>query len=276
MLYDNLSKSTKQYCDRRAEFIKGDIRDSKLLKKSLKGINGVIHMAGSTAVDESVKQPLFYLDNNIAGSVTLFEAMKEAGVKKVVFSSSCTVYGFPDNLPIREDAQIQATSPYGATKASIESFLTYYNYLYGFDVIILRYFNPYGIWESHNPETHAIPKFIKAALSKEPLPLYWKGQQVRDFIYIEDLAKAHIAPLKLEGFHIFNVGTEKGTKVIDIVNIISDILGYKLKIKDLGERSGDIPANFASSAKLQKATGWKAKVSLKEGLRRTIEWFKNN
>lgn len=276
LLYDNLSKSTKKYCDKRAVFIQGDIKDAKLLKKSLSGVDAVIHMAGSTAVDESVERPLFYVDNNITGSVTLFEAMKDTGVKKVVFSSSCTVYGFPDKLPLHEDAKIQSTSPYGATKISIESFLTYYNYLYKFDVVILRYFNPYGIWESHNPETHAIPKFIKAALRHKPLPLYWKGEQIRDFIYIEDLARAHIAPLKLGGFHVFNVGSERGTRVVDVVSIISDIVGFELEVQDLGERAGDIPANYASSDKLNKATGWGAEVSLEEGLKRTVEWFKNS
>lgn len=274
LLYDNLSKSTKEFVDKRAKFIFGDIRDKKLLTKSLEEVEAVIHLAAFAEVEESVKNPLLYVDNNISGSVVLLEAMKDAGVKKIIFSSSCTVYGYPKKLPLDEDAQIRPISQYGVTKVAMESFLSAYHYLYGFDVVILRYFNPYGVRESHSPETHAIPKFIKAALSKKPLPLYWNGQQTRDFIYIEDLASAHIAPLILTGFNIFNVGTESGTKVIDVVNVLSDILGYRLEIKDLGERAGDIPATYASSQKLERATGWKAKVSLEEGLRRTVGWFK--
>lgn len=273
VIYDNLSKSTKQFLDKRATFIKGDIRDAKWLKKSLKGISAVIHMASSTEVAESVSNPLLFVDNNINGSVVLLEAMKTAGVSKIIFSSSATVYGFPEKLPLKEDAQVLAVNPYGASKVAVESFLASYNFVHGFDVVILRYFNPYGPWENHNPETHAIPNFIKSGLEYKSVPLYWGGLQVRDFIFVEDLASAHIAPLDLKGFHIFNVGTEKGTKVRDVVQMISDILGYRVKVRDLGKRPGDVPANYASSSKFTKATGWKAKTDLREGLTRTVEWF---
>jgi len=126
------------------------------------------------------------------------------------------------------------------------------------------------------PITHAIPNFIKATLAKKPIPLYWKGEQIRDFIYIDDLARAHIDVLKLSGFNIFNIGTEKGIKVKDIVEEIFKIVGFRVPIADLGKRPGDVPANYASSAKLKKAVGWKAKVSLPEGLKRTIEYYKQN
>lgn len=254
--------------------IEGDVRDSKALLKALNGIEAVIHMASFISVEESVKDPLKYIDNNVLGIASLLEAMRGSGVKKIVFSSSATVYGEPGSLPILENAPLSAANPYAASKIAMEALCESFNKTDGFDVTILRYFNPYGPGENHEPETHAIPNFIKAGIKKEAVPLYWKGGQVRDFIYVEDLAAAHLAVLKLEGYNVFNVGTETGTKVIDVINILSEILGYTLEIRDLGERKGDVMANYASSAKLKKATGWQAKVSLKEGLEKTVGWFK--
>jgi nucleoside-diphosphate-sugar epimerase len=231
-------------------------------------------MASFIAVEESVKDPLKYFENNVMGTAVLLEAMRGSGVKKIVFSSSATVYGEPKSLPIMEDAPLSAANPYAASKIAMEAMCQSFNKTDGFDVTILRYFNPYGPGENHDPETHAIPNFIKAGIKQEAVPLYWKGQQVRDFIYVEDLAAAHIAVLNLTGYNVFNVGSDSGTKIIDVINILSDIFGYTLKIEDLGERKGDVPANYASSAKLKKATGWIAKVPLDQGLRKTVDWFK--
>lgn len=273
--------------------IEGDVKDTELLKKSLIGVDAVIHMASFISVEESVKNPLKYMDNNVLGTASLLAAMREAGVKKIVFSSSATVYGEPKSLPILEDAPLSAANPYAASKIAMEALCESFYMTDGFDVTILRYFNPYGPGENHIPETHAIPNFIRAGLSQGPesfiekdseqrktnnekrlIPLYWKGEQVRDFIYVEDLASAHISVLELSGYNIFNVGTENGVKIIDVINKLSDILEYDLDIEDLGKRAGDVMANYASSAKLKEATGWEAKVGLEEGLTRTVEWFK--
>jgi UDP-glucose 4-epimerase len=143
------------------------------------------------------------------------------------------------------------------------------------DAIILRYFNPYGPNEMHEPETHAIPNFIGAMLADAPIPLYWKGEQVRDFIYVEDLARAHVAVLDQKGLGYFNVGSEKGVKVKDVLQAVTDIVGYPLLIDDRGERPGDVPATYATSEKLRRATGWRTDVDLEEGLRRTIAFFQS-
>ncbi len=261
--------------DRRLTTIEGDINDAKKLQESLQGVDAVIHMASFTSVEESVKSPLKYMQNNVLGAATLLEAMRISGVKKIIFSSSATVYGTPKTLPITEDQPISAANPYGASKIAVEALCESFAKTDDFDVIILRYFNPYGPGEKHLPETHAIPNFIKAALEKKPIPLYWKGEQVRDFIYVEDLAAAHIAVLPLSGYQVFNVGTKAGTKIIDVVSELSDIFGYNLEIDDKGDRPGDVMATYASSEKLNQATGWEAKVSLKEGLSKTIDFFKN-
>ena len=268
----------------RMTLVKGNVRDSELLKKSLAGVDAVIHMASYISVEESVENPLKYMENNVLGTASLLTAMREAGVKKIVFSSSATVYGEPKSLPITEDFPLSAANPYAASKIAMEAIAESFARTDGFDVTVLRYFNPYGPGEKHNPETHAIPNFIKAGLEKQPVPLYWKGQQVRDFIYVEDLAEAHIKVLGDWGnlgdmgekgkYKVFNVGAEKGVKIIDVINELSDIFGYNLEIEDLGERPGDVMANYASSAKLKEATGWEARTGLEQGLRKTVEWFK--
>ena len=275
VVLDNLSASQKDTVDKRAQLIIGDIKDPVQSRKALKGADAVIHMAGLIIVPESVKDPIKYCENNVIGTVSFLESMRKEGVKKIIFSSSACVYGNPQKLPIKEDAPVNPDNPYGASKASIEAFLQSYHAVFGFDVVILRYFNPYGPGEMHNPETHAIPNFIKATLAKKTLPLYWKGEQIRDFIYIEDLARAHVDVLPLPGFEIFNIGCEKGIKVKDVVDEIFKIAGFEVPIDDLGKRAGDVPANFASSEKLRKAVGWKAKVDLREGLLKTIEFYKS-
>lgn len=272
---DNLSKGYRELVPADARFIEGDLRDEEHLQGWLRGHDAVIHMAAYIEVGRSVEEPLVFADNNIMNSVRLLDAMHKAGVGKVVFSSSATVYGTPQNLPIREDDPLGVQSnPYGASKVATEAFVATYNSLYGMDAIILRYFNPYGPNEMHEPETHAVPNFITAALAKRPIPLYWGGEQVRDFIYVEDLARAHTAVLDQTGLQYFNVGSETGTKILDVIGDITDILEYHVEIEDLGARAGDVPANYAWSQKLMAATGWRPQVELHEGLERTIEWFR--
>lgn len=275
-IVDNLSKASEEYVDKRAEFFKIDLLNQEELEKILPGHDTVIHMASYIEVSESVKKPVLFAENNILGTVKLLEAMRNTNVKRIVFSSSACVYGTPTKTPITEtDPLGEQENPYGLTKVSMEQFCILYHNLFNFDVTILRYFNPYGPGELHNPETHAIPNFIKAALEKRAIPLFWKGEQVRDFIYIEDLAQAHTLPLSQKGLHIYNIGTENGAKVIDVVNMIFDIIGYTVEIEDKGERKGDVKELVASAEKLKIELDWKAKTDLYEGLKKTIAFFRS-
>ena len=274
-VFDNLSKGFRELVPEGVRFIEGDLRDERL-PEWLRGHDAVIHMAAFIEVGRSVEQPVLFAENNIVNGVRLLEAMHGADVGKIVFSSSATVYGVPQRLPIREEDPLGAqNNPYGATKVSMEAFVATYNQLYGMDALILRYFNPYGPNELHDPETHAIPNFIKAVLAKQPIPLYWNGEIVRDYFYVEDLARAHTAVLGLSGLQYFNVGSETGAKTIDVLREIMDIAGYEVPVEDLGDRPGDVPASYASSAKLMSATGWRARVGLREGLERTVDWFRS-
>jgi UDP-glucose 4-epimerase len=235
----------------------------------------VIHLAALVPVPVSVERPVEFAENNVVNTVRLLEAMHQTGVGRIVFSSSATVYGLPKRLPLEEDDPLGVQSnPYGASKVSAEAFVAAYQRLYDFDATILRYFNPYGPNELCEPETHLIPNVVKAALADEPVPIFWKGEQVRDYIYVEDLARAHAAVLEQTGLSYFNVGSERGIKVKDVLDGVSRILGATLKIDDLGERPGDVPELYASSRRLREATGWQAEVDLEEGLRRTIEYYR--
>ena len=275
VVYDNLSRGFKKLVDPRVTFIKGSLAEKTKLVGALKGVDAVIHMAAFIVVPESVEKPELYWENNVLGTKILLEAVRKAGVEKIIFSSSATVYGEPDKLPLTEDAPVKkAANPYGQTKIEMEKLIKKAYDSHGLSAVILRYFNPYGPNELHKPETHAVPNFIKAALNHQPIPLHWRGEQIRDFIYVEDLASAHIAPVDLEGFHIFNVGTGRGTKVIDIVKKTFNVIGYEVPIRDLGEREGDVPTNYTATKKIEKELGWKAKTPLKEGLEKTIRFFK--
>src|SRR3989344_6031567 len=272
---DNLSKGHRDSIDSRVNFHQVSLEDQESLKKILPNHDAVIHMASFIEVGESVKKPVEFAENNIVGTVKLLQAMKNAGVKKIIFSSSACVYGKPNKLPIVEDDPLgMQENPYGITKVTMEDFCRLYHTLFGFDVTLLRYFNPYGPGELHTPETHAIPNFVKAVLNKQPIPLFWKGEQIRDFIYIDDLAEAHVLALTLTGLHIYNVGTQTGVKVADVVKKIFELVDYEVPIDDKGERKGDVPALVASSQKIQQELGWSAKVNLDEGLQKTIEFFK--
>lgn len=273
---DNLSTGHREALPGGVAFIEGDAGDEARLPGWLQGHDVVIHLAALVPVTPSVSRPVAYAQNNIVNTVRLLEAMRDANVRRIVFSSSATVYGTPEKLPITEDDPVRSQSnPYGATKVAAEAFMAVYHNLHGFDVTVLRYFNPYGPNELCEPETHAVPNFVKAALANRPIPVYWQGTQVRDFIYVEDLAKAHVAVLPLGGLNYFNVGTGTGVSINEVLDAIRGILGRPLLIDDLGQRPGDVPAYYASAAKLTAATGWKSEVGLVEGLRRTVAYYQD-
>ncbi len=272
---DNLARGRRELVPEAASFVDVDLSDEDATTEALRGHDAVIHLAGFLEVAVSVERPVLFAENNVVNSVRLLEAMRRADVGKIVFSSSATVYGVPKRLPLREDDELgMQANPYGATKVAVETFLGVYHQLYDFDCVLLRYFNPYGPNELCDPETHAVPNIIRAVLERRPIPVYWKGEQVRDYIYVEDLARAHIAPLEVGGFEVFNVGTEVGTKVNDIIQTVFRVAGYEVPIDDLGERQGDIEASYASSEKLRTQLGWQPQVDLEEGLRRTMEHYR--
>ncbi|EKF73279.1 UDP-galactose 4-epimerase [Alcanivorax hongdengensis A-11-3] len=292
VVLDNLSNSSRESLNRverltgkSLEFIEGDIRDSGCLKQLFNehDISSVIHFAGLKAVGESVAQPLRYYDCNVTGTLRLLEAMDNAGVRTMVFSSSATVYGDPASVPIREDFPLSATNPYGATKLHIEDML---RDLYQSDdswrLALLRYFNPAGAHESgeigEDPNgipNNLMPFIAQVAVGKrEKLNVFGgdyptkDGTGVRDYIHVMDLAEGHLAAMEaLEskgGLVTTNLGTGRGYSVLEMVNAFSAASGRVVAHSIVERRPGDVASCYADPAFAQQVLGWKAKRGIED------------
>lgn len=276
VVYDDLSYGHKQALPKQASFVKGSLLDKEKLLHALQEgkIDAVIHFAGLIAVGESVKEPLKYISNNVIGGVVLLDCMRECAVNKIIFSSSAAVYGDPKTVPIREDADLCPTSPYGETKLIFEKFLRMCDQAYGMRSICLRYFNAAGadinndLGEDHDPETHLIPLILKVALGqRDKIDIFGTnydtpdGTCVRDYVHIKDLAAAHVLALKkLEkgaGSNIYNLGSSKGYSVKEVIDACGKITGKNIKAEESPRRAGDPPRLVASSEKIRRELGFK-------------------
>ena len=250
-----------------------DIRFYEELSAVMKGKDAVIHMAGLISVTESVEKPMEYFKTNVLGSLNVLEAMRECNVKTIVFSSSACVYGEPKEVPIAESAKINPVNPYGAYKAMVETLIKVYNKTYDINATCLRYFNAYGPGENHNPETHVIPTFIKQIIKNEPLTITGELSQVRDYIYVEDLAEAHVSVLNLSGFNVFNVGSGTGASLRNLIYTLELVTGKKLKVRYLPSRPGDVKHIYADTEEIKNKLGWEQKTTLMFGLKKTLRYF---
>ena len=290
VIVDNLSNSKKDVIDRIKEITKKDVKfyeldvcDKNELTKVFKEnkIDAVIHFAGFKAVGESCEKPLMYYRNNIDSSLSLLEVMNEFNVKKIAFSSSATVYGKPEALPIKETSKLYTTNPYGSTKLMIENILRdLYKSDNDWSIAILRYFNPIGAHNSgligENPNgipNNLMPYIIKVANKElECLGIFGDdydthdGTGVRDYIHVVDLAKGHIAAinkiLKDKGCDAYNLGTGTGYSVLDIVNTFNKVNNIDVPYKIKERRSGDIDACYADPTYAKEKLNWEAKLTL--------------
>ena len=296
---DNLSNSSPESLKRvqkltgkRLDFLKGDIRDRHFLDEIffIYNIEAVIHFAGLKAVGESCKKPVEYYDNNIAGTLVLLDCMKKAGVKKIIFSSSATVYGEPEKLPLTEDCRLAAINPYGATKLFIERILAdVYEADKEWSVTLLRYFNPVGAHASGQigEDPRGIPNNLMPYIAqvacgrREKLSVYGgdyptpDGTGVRDYIHVVDLAKGHLAALDgygASGVHICNLGTGRGYSVLDVLHAYERACGKKLPYEIVERRAGDSAACYASAEKAFKDLGWRAELGIDEMCLSSWKW----
>ncbi len=252
-----------------------DTRDKDKLVELLKKekIEAVIHFAAYIAVGESTQRPELYFSNNVSGSVSLFEAMLEADVKRLVFSSTAAAYGIPKRVPILENEAIDPINPYGESKVMVETILDWLDRYRKFRSIRLRYFNACGaapeagLGERHEPETHLIPLIFRAVQTGKPVTLFGTdyatpdGTCIRDYIHVTDLAEAHIKAVEwlINGgaSDVFNVGTGSGHSVKEVVAAVERVTGKKVPFTFGPRREGDPPSLVADSSKLQKTLGWK-------------------
>ncbi len=303
VIIDNLSNSTIDVLDKitsitnlKPEYHNIDLRDKRVVKAFFASntIDGVIHFAASKAVGESVQIPLEYYENNISSLVYVLQELTANNINNFIFSSSCTVYGQADELPITENAPIKpAESPYGNTKQIGEEIIKDTTKISNLKAIALRYFNPIGAHESAKigelpigvPQ-NLIPFVTQTAAGiREELSVYGNdyptpdGTAVRDYIHVVDLAKAHIIALKrlLENknkvaFEVFNLGTGKGNSVLEVIQTFEKVSGKKLNYKFVDRREGDIVSAYADTTIANKELGWKAELSLDEALLSAWKW----
>lgn len=252
-----------------------DLRDTAEITSILKeeGCQAVIHFAAYISVGESTKAPELYFANNVGGSSSLFEAMQQAGVNKLVFSSTAAAYGNPQRVPITEDQPIAPINPYGDSKVMVERMIELLDRYRGFRSIRLRYFNACGaepeagLGERHDPETHLIPLVLRAVLTGEPVTVFGEdydtpdGTCIRDYIHVSDLAEAHIKAVEhlLNGAPgaVFNVGTGLGHSVREVLSAVEKATGRKAPYVSGPRREGDPPRLVADSQKLQRTLAWK-------------------
>ncbi len=304
VVYDNLSNASAESIRRveritgkKVVFVEGDIRDKAALDTVFCNhtIDAVIHFAGLKAVGESVEVPLRYYDNNVCGTVRLCETMAKHGCKAIVFSSSATVYGDPERLPIEEDAPLRATNPYGRTKLFIEEILRdVWRSDREWKIFLLRYFNPVGAHESgeigEDPNgipNNLMPYIAQTAIGKRPyLSVFGNdydtpdGTGVRDYIHVMDLAWGHIKALEhlgdIDEVTPVNLGTGKGYSVLEMVKAFEKASGKKVPYKFAPRRSGDVAACYADASFAEKLLGWKAKRGIDEMCADTWRWQRKN
>lgn len=271
---DALVTGHRNAVDPKAKFIQGSILDKFLLTKIMEAekIEAVMHFAAYSLVPESVKKPLKYYDNNVAGMISLLEAMQAAGVKYLIFSSSAATYGIPKRLPITEDTPLAPINPYGETKMMMEMMMHWADQADGIKSIALRYFNVAGasldasIGEDHHPETHLIPNIIKAALSSSKFTIFGNdydtpdGTNVRDYVHVVDLVDAHWLALqhlvKTNQSDVFNLGSAHGFSNLQILQAAMRVTGKKIPYTIGPRRGGDPDSLVADSTKARKVLGW--------------------
>lgn len=280
-VFDNLSEGHRRAIDPRARFIQGDLADRKQIEAALSSArpDAVMHFAASALVAESMQDPSKYFRNNISNGLNLLDGMVAAQVNRIVFSSTCAIFGPPEHVPINETAPARPINPYGESKLAFEKILRWYDQIHGLKFVSLRYFNAAGasgkFGEDHRLETHLIPNVLKVALGqKAHIEIFGAdyetpdGTCIRDYIHIVDLARAHILALGAAGSEFYNLGTGGGSSVREVIAACRKITGRNIDTIEKPRRAGDPPRLIASSEKIKTELGWQPKF---QSLDRIIE-----
>jgi UDP-arabinose 4-epimerase len=289
LIYDNLSTGF-EFLAKGFELIVGDVHDRDKLLQALKRCDAVMYFAANHYVGESMVNPRKYYRNNVEGGLSLLNSIVDAGKQFVIFSSTCSVYGAPEKMPITEDYPRVPVNPYGVSKVFFEQALESYGLAYGVRYATLRYFNAAGadengeIGECHDPEPHLIPLTLRAAAGFAPeLQVYGTdyptpdGTCIRDYINVVDLAEAHVMALQhlMAGNPSFyvNLGTGRGSSVMEVISTVESVTGKKVPRKIVPRRPGDPPALVADPTKAQQLLKWKAKRSLRDNVETAWKWM---
>ena len=266
---DNLNpqQSDLQICE-------GDIRDPSSLPQALDSIDGVFHLAASVGNKKSIEDPRFDANSNVLGMVNLLEAMRTAGIRDLVYSSSAGIFGEPQYQPVDEQHPCHPMSPYGATKLCAENLALAYSYLHDFRVVSLRYFNVYGVNQHYDAYGNVIPIFVEKAINGSSLTVYGDGGQTRDFVHVDDVTHSNI--LAMENRQVsgpINIGTGSPIEINSLAEMVSRLSRQKLEISHVGERDGDVRHCTASVEKMRALLGFSATPISMEKLSNYYDWY---
>jgi UDP-glucose 4-epimerase len=269
-IFDNVSEGHRGAVDARATFLEGDLADRQAIESALsrERADAVMHFAGSALVGESMQNPSKYFRNNVGNGLNLLDAMMASKTNRLVFSSTCAIFGPPERVPIDESLPKRPINPYGESKLAFEKILRWYDAIHGLKFVSLRYFNAAGasarFGEDHRTETHLIPNVLKVALGQKPqVEVYGTdydtpdGTCIRDYIHILDVARAHILALKSSKSEYYNLGTGGGSSVRQVIEAARKVTGKKIEVAEKPRRPGDPPRLIAASEKIKSELGWK-------------------
>lgn len=275
-IVDDLSTGHRDLIPDGARFIQGSLEDEGTIHQALEDAGAVLHFAASSIIARSFSDPMEYVRNNVVNGTRLLEAMRRAEIRHFVFSSSAAVYGEPAHIPVKEQEAKHPLQVYGATKLAFEQVLEAYYHAFGMNSVCLRYFNAYGPGDWQQPVTRAVPRWIQAALTQRPIKMFWKGEQCRDYVFVDDIAQAHLDVLGLDGFSTFNIGSGSGILMRDLALTLQEIVGTKLVIEDAGERPGDPMQLVADIGLIREVVGWEPRTTLRTGLQQAVEFYENS
>ncbi len=259
---------------KKINFIKGSVTNNKLLQKTFRDVDYVFHQAAIASVTKSIEDPIKTNNVNVNGTLNVLIAAKDNDVQKVIFASSCSVYGDSPELPKNEDMMPYPISPYSVNKLVSEYYCKVFTEVYGLKTVALRYFNVYGPRQSPKGDYAAvISKFIFKALKNNPLIIYGNGKQTRDFVYINDIVDANIIAAESKENGVFNIGTGVQVSIYQLAKLIMSIIGKNLKLVYKKSRIGDIKCSYADISKAKKKFGYRPKFTLNRGLEKTIKYF---
>lgn len=274
---ENVAELTERFDGSRLEILEGDIRDASRVGEAVRGVEIIFHEAAFVSVPQSMDEPQVCFDINLTGTSQLFDAARRAGVRRAVVASSAAVYGESEALPLVEETPLQPKSPYAVSKRVNEMYAELFTDEFGFEVTALRYFNVYG--PRQRPDSMyaaAVPIFVRRLLDNKPITIFGDGGQTRDLINVRDIVRANLVASEHPhaAGRVFNICTGVETRLLDLLEVFYDLLPDAPQAEFAAPRAGDIYRSVGSPQKALDVMGYKAQVSLEEGLKETVDWMR--
>ena len=276
VIIDDLSTGrVKNVEDLDLELVRGSITDPDMLKETFRGVDYVFHQAALPSVQRSIEDPVLANEVNICGTLNVLVAARDAGVTKVIYASSSSVYGDTPELPKREDMKPDPKSPYAVAKLTGEYYCRVFNEIYGLKTVALRYFNVYGPRQDPSSDYAAvIPNFVNRVMAgKEPI-IYGDGEQTRDFTFMRDVVQANVLAMESDAIGVFNVATGKRISVNDLAGMVRGIIGNRVECVHEGARAGDVRDSLGDISRARAGFGYVPRYGMEDGLKETIGWFR--